>query len=511
MQTLSEMLRRAARLFPDKPFIIHNDRRLDYGDFDRLSSRLANVFREHGAGKGDPIGLYLPSCPELAVGYYACQKIGAIAVPMSVMYRGREVESIVGRTDMKLMLANAETLPVALETRQKLGLPREILAHGGPQPGALDADAELANASANHADAPCAPEDRAALFFTSGTTGAPKGAMQTQRSIYYTLRDMEVYNRFRFGREVLLGVLPIFNNFGATCLMNGAVYNCGTLVMVERWDTRKVLDAIARHRATFMAGTPTMFLYMLQEYRRDADDLSSMRLGVTGGAPVAPSLIDRWQETTGIPLTQIYGATESSGYVTGEPVVGHRKRGSAGLPFGSTEIAIVDDNGRELPAGQIGEVRIAGDTVGAGYWRDPETSARTFTPQGWLSGDLGYLDEEGYLFIVDRKKDIIISGGYNIYPLEVEEVLYAHPAVAVCALVGVPDPVKGEIPVACVILKDGVQAAEEELIRHCRDRIAAYKAPRRVAFMTEMPLGPSGKILKRELRRWAQEGRTGVS
>ena len=399
-----------------------------------------------------------------------------------------------------------ETLPVALETRQKLGLPREILAHGGPQPGALDADAELANASANHADAPCAPEDRAALFFTSGTTGAPKGAMQTQRSIYYTLRDMEVYNRFRFGREVLLGVLPIFNNFGATCLMNGAVYNCGTLVMVERWDTRKVLDAIARHRATFMAGTPTMFLYMLQDYRPDADDLSSMRLGVTGGAPVAPSLIDRWQETTGIPLTQIYGATESSGYVTGEPVVGHRKRGSAGLPFGSTEIAIVDDNGRELPAGQIGEVRIAGDTVGAGYWRDPETSARTFTPQGWLSGDLGYLDEEGYLFIVDRKKDVIISGGENISSPEIEDALYKHPAVLECAVIGVPSEKWGETPKALIVLRDGATATEEEIIAFTRDHLAHFKCPTSVDFVESLPRTATGKLQKFVIREQFWKG-----
>lgn len=505
MQALNEILRRSARLYPNKPYIIDGERVVTYSAFDRQAARLANVLASLGIGKGDPVGLYLPSCPELAIGYYACQKIGAVAAPMSVMYRSSEVESISGRTSMKAMLTDAETFPHAAAARGKIGFSQQILRLGGAVDGGLDADALMREAPDRVAEALSDPDDLAALFFTSGTTGAPKGAMQAQRSIFFTLRDMEVYNRFRFAAEVILDVLPIFNNFGATCLMNGTMYNAGTMVMFQRWDTQAVLAAIARHKVTFMAGTPTMFHYMLNAYDPAKHDIASLRLTVTGGAPVAPHLITQFQQATGVPLTQIYGATESSGYITGEPVVGHRKLGSAGLPFGSAVIEIVDDDGNDVPTGDIGEVRISGDMMGVGYWHDSEASKRIFTPKGWLSGDLGYMDEEGYLVIVDRKKDVIISGGYNIYPLEVEDVLYGHAAVALCALVGVPDETKGEIPVAFIVRKEGCHESEQDFIAYCRERVAAYKAPRRVVFLDELPLGPSGKILKRELRRLVAE------
>ena len=296
----------------------------------------------------------------------------------------------------------------------------------------------------------------------------------------------------------------MFNNFGATCLMNQSIHAGGTLVLHERWDTRHVLDAIRLHKVTYTAGTPTMFVYLCNEFDPARDDLSSLRLAVTGGAPVPVGILKQFNEAFGVPLMQIYGATESTGYNTGEPLIGVRKWGSAGVPIGSSTISIVDDAGRSLPAGERGEVLIAGDCVGKGYWDDAQASANAFTAAGWLSGDIGYLDEDGYLFIVDRKKDLIISGGYNIYPLEVEDLLYQHPGVAVCALVGVADAVKGEIPVAVVVARPGTPsdaASAADIIDFCRRHIAAYKAPRQVYFVAEMPLGPSGKILKRELRR----------
>jgi len=275
------------------------------------------------------------------------------------------------------------------------------------------------------------------------------------------------------------------------------------MVMLERWDTRRVLDGIRTHRVSYMAGTPTMFVYLCNEFDRARDDLSSLRLAVTGGAPVPVEILRQFESSFGVRLVQIYGATESTGYNTGEPLIGVRRLGSAGLPIGSSSITIVDDNGKSLPAGERGEVLIGGDCVAKGYWHDAEASAKAFTPNGWLSGDIGYLDEDGYLFIVDRKKDLIISGGYNIYPLEVEDLLYKHPAVAVCSLVGVPDPLKGEIPAAVIVPKTGVEpgaALADEITAYCRSHIAAYKVPRQVFFIEQMPQGPSGKILKRELR-----------
>jgi len=506
MECLNEMLSRTARIFAGKTFIVADDRTLTYAGFDAEASRLAHVFASLGVRKGEPVGLYLPSSPTLAIGYWACQKLGAIPVPMSVMYRDTEIDSIVARTGMRVMVTGPTTFEVAAGARRKQPTLQSLLVSGEAPAGETRLEPLMASAPATIDDVRCEPGDTACLFFTSGTTGQPKGAMHSQLSQHSTLRDMFVYNRFRFGREVFLDVLPIFNNFGATCKMNLGIYSGATLVMHQRWDTRRVLDAIREHRVTYMAGTPTMFVYLCNEFSPDRDDLSSLRLAVTGGAPVPPEILTQFEASFGVRLVQIYGATESTGYNTGEPLIGVRKLGSAGPPIGSSTIEIVDDDGRVLPAGERGEVRIGGDCVAKGYWRDPEAS-KVFTDKGWLSGDIGYLDDDGYLYLVDRKKDLIISGGYNIYPLEVENLLYKHPAVAVCALIGVPDAVKSEIPVAVIVGKPDVPVIASEIIAYCREHVAAYKVPRRVLLIDAMPQGPSGKILKRELRIWAREGR----
>lgn len=504
METLSDILRLRRRVLGDKPFLKLNDKALSYAALDDAAAQLAHVLKANNVAKGDPVGLYLPSCFEFAVGYYACQKIGAIATSVSALYKLREVRGIVERTDMKTILTNSDTCELAEKVQLERPSLETILTFGAG--GDRSCERLMAKYPSRFEDVECQLDDIASLFFTSGTTSAPKGTMQSHKALYATLRDMSVYCGTPLGAETYLCVLPLFNNFGATCIMNAALFSGGTVILQPRWDTETVLQGIAKHRATLMIGTPTMFIYMLRSYQPGRHDLSSLRICITGGAPVSPQVIEEFETKIGVPLVQIYGATESGGYVTGEPYLGLRKRGSAGLAFGTTRIAIVDENGDRVPAGTLGEVRISGDVVVPGYWRDPEANKQSFTPNGWLSGDIGYIDEDGYLFIVDRKKDVIISGGYNIFPLEVEDVLYHHPAVAVCAVVGVPDEVKGEIPVACVIPKENIPVDEAELIEFCRRDIAVYKAPRRVVFMREFPLGPSGKILKRELRERLKTG-----
>jgi len=507
MECLNEMLTRTVRIFGDKPFLIADAETVTYAELDRRAARLANVLASLGVKKGDPVGLYLPSNPLLVAAYWACQKLGAISTPMSVMYRDTEILGIIRRTDMSVIITDQTTFPYAKAAQAEVSSLKHILLSGGALEGGTALEPLLAAASERFDNVQCEPGDIANLFFTSGTTGLPKGAMQTQLSQYSTLKDMTVYNRFRYGAEVFLDVLPVFNNFGATCKMNLCIFSGATMVMHERWDTHRVLDAIKHYKVSFLAGTPTMFVYLRNEFDPKRDDLSSLRLAVTGGAPVPTEILREFEESFGVRLAQIYGATETTGYNTGEPLVGVRRLGSAGMAIGSSSIEIVDDDGNPVAVGERGEIRISGDCVGKGYWRDPETTARTFTPKGWLSGDIGYVDAEGYLYIVDRKKDLIISGGYNIYPLEVENLLYKHPKVAVCALVGVADAVKGEIPAAVVVAKEGCQLAAAEIIDYCRQHIAAYKAPRQVYFIDAMPQGPSGKILKRELRVWIKDGR----
>lgn len=502
MQCLSRLLETKVKRFSNKNFIIFENQKITYKEFDIKTSKLANYFKSKGINKGDVVGLYLPSTPELAIGYWACQKIGAIAIPMSVMFRLKEVKNITSRTSMKLIITTPENYEITREiSSERDSELKEILVigeHGLTEVASFDE--VLKNESSEIEFSNCEIDDVAAVFFTSGTTGEPKGAMQTHKSIYSTLKDMEVFWKFEYGKEKLLGVLPIFNNFGATLNMNGAIFNGGTLLLIERWDSEKVLKVISEEKATFFAGTPTMFLYLLEEYKKSYYDLSSLKLCITGGAIVSPEIIERVENELNVKLIEIYGATETSGAITGDPVIGKRKKGSAGIPFGSSTIKIVDDNANEVPAGTIGEIVVHGDPVGKGYWGDEETTAKTFREDGWFSGDLGYVDEDGYLYIIDRKKDVIISGGNNIFAIEVENILYTIPGVAMAAVVGVPDELKGEIPKAYIVQKGSIELNKEEIIAYCRENLSAYKVPRIVEFIEEMPLGPSGKILKRKLR-----------
>ena len=346
---------------------------------------------------------------------------------------------------------------------------------------------------------PLDPEDVAAVFFTSGTTGLPKGAMQTHRSIYHAIRDTQSHHRMRWQDERFLCAVPLFNNFGATVMLNGCLYAAGTLILNRKWDTDAILSLMTEHRATFFAGTPTMFSYLLGGHDPARHDLGGLRLCMAGGAPLPPDVQARFEEAFGVPLVNAYGASELCGICTTEAPDGPRKPGSVGRPIGSATISILDDAGVPLPAGQPGEICVAGDLVGAGYWQDAAATAAAFTRQGWRSGDVGMIDKDGFLFMLDRKKDVILTGGSNIFPAEVEAVLAAHPAVGLVSVVGIPDAVKGELAVGCIVRRQGAEVSEDALISFCRERLASYKVPRRIAFFDSFPLGPTGKILKREI------------
>jgi len=502
VQLISEMLASSAKRYNARVFLDDGEQRVTYGAFEEDVCRLAHVLTDLGARAGEPVGIYLPSSIDLVLAYHACQRLGAVAMPLSAMNKHRELDQIARGTDVEILVTGTAGAPVAVEAKHSAPFLRVVVDLQGSTPDTEGGRLLMDKAPTSFPLVERDPESPATLFFTSGTTGAPKGIVQSHRSVYSTVRDMNVYNHFRAGREVVLSVLPMFNNFGATSVMLTAMFEGATLVVHERWNTERVLDAIKTHGVTFFAGTPTMLTYMLQAYDPAVHDLSTLRLTVTGGAPVPPELISACDETMGIRVCQIYGSTESCGNVVGEPVQGIRKAGSTGTAVGSTTIRIVDSEYHEVPVGTIGEVVLGGDTISIGYWRDPETTAEIFSEEGWRSGDLGYLDEDGYLFIVDRKKDLIISGGYNIYPIEVEGVLFEHPAVTMAAVVGIPDDTRGEIPVAFVIPSGDVgEDTAEELIAYAREHLAVYKAPRKIVFVDEFPLGPSGKILKRELRK----------
>jgi long-chain acyl-CoA synthetase len=500
MECLNDMLARNVRAIGDKTYLITDKETLTFKQFDDRTTRMANVLAARGVTRGERVGLFLPSTALMAIGFWACQKIGAIPVPMSAMYRETEVRNVLKVTGMVAIITNAETVTFVTPLRAEFPGLKTVLTEG------KELNDLVAAASPVFAHVQLLPTDICCLFFTSGTTGVPKGTVQTHFAQCSSFRDMMAFHRSRFATEVYYCAAPLFSNLGMTVTINFAIYTGGSVVLHDRWQTARVLDAIGKHKVTFMAGTPTMYVYLLNEYDAKKHDLSSLRLVTNGGSPVSEVIAKKFEEISGAPVLQVYGATETLGQNVMEPYIGIRKAGSAGVAVGSAHIEILDDDGNPLPAGKIGEVRISGDTVASGYWNDPVASAKTFTPKGWISGDLGYLDDDGYLFIVDRKKDVIISGGHNIYPLEVENILYKHAAVGMCAVIGVPDEAKGEIPAAIIVVKDGQKAAGKDIIEFCRANLSAYKSPRAVYFIETMPEG-AGKIRKNELLAMIKSGK----
>lgn len=504
MEILSQMLARNTRLLGDRAFIVTDRESLSYSDFAVRTAQLANVLAGNGVKKGDRVGLYLPSTPLMAIAFWACQRLGAIPAPISAMFRHSELRKIVAKAEMTALVTDATTWPYFAEIKDEFPTLTFLVASGDGTPG--DLMVLMGQASESFVDASCDFNDVAALFFTSGTTGTPKGTAQTHFSQCSTLRDMMVSHRARFGAETYLCAVPLFTNFGLTVTLNLCLYTGGTIILHERWDTEQVLADISRYKATYFGGTPTMYVYMVNAFDPTKHDLSSLRICTTGGSPVPQPVIRRFEEFSGARVTQVYGSTESCGQSVMEPTIGVRRPGSAGIVVGSSRISIVDEEGKPLPTGEIGEVIIEGDCIAKGYWQDEAATKEAFSEEGWKSGDLGYVDEDGYLFIVDRKKDVIITGGHNIYPLEVETLLYQHPAVAMCAVVGVKDESKGEIPVAVIVKTADHPACEKDIALYCREHLAAYKVPRAIHFIEEMPI-EAAKIRKRELVAALQENR----
>ena len=498
MSILSRVLATNAALLPDHPFIISDDGVLTYSAFAARTAQLAHVLAAEGVKPGDRVGLYLPSKAMMGIAFWACQRLGAIPAPVSAMLRHDELRKIIAHTGMKALIADEVTWPYFSQIRSEFPELGSCLVAG---PGG-DLDARMAKAPETFTDASPDPSDIACLFFSSGTTGMPKGIAQSHFAILSTLRDMFVSHRNQFGREVYLCAVPLFTNFGLNVTFNLCLFGGGTIVLHERWDTAKVLADISRYRVSYFGGTPTMYVYLVNDHDASptggAHDLTSLWICTTGGAPVPQPVIERFEALSGARVTQVYGSTETCGQNVMEPTLGLRKRGSAGLAVGSSRITVVDDQDRPLAPGEIGEVIIGGDCLASGYWQDEAATSAAFGPLGWRSGDLGYLDDDGYLFIVDRKKDVIIAGGHNIYPLEVETLLYRYPGVGICAVVGLPDASKGEIPVAVVVPAEGVTLDAEALRQWCRDHLAAYKVPRRIEFIAQMPV-EAAKIRKRDL------------
>jgi long-chain acyl-CoA synthetase len=488
---LAGLLTASAERDPDHVAIKLDDIELTYAALDGASAHIAGLLAQHGFARGDRVGIMLPNVPHFPVCYYGVLRAGGIVVPMNVLLRRREVAYYLSDSGAKLLFAWHGFAEDALAGAEDAGAQCLLV-----EPGAFERQVGAATPDTTVADT--ADDDTAVLLYTSGTTGQPKGAELTHANL--TLNAQGSADLFDLGAEgMVLGALPLFHSFGQTCGMNATVCGGGTLTLLPRFDPGKALEIIQRDKVNVFQGVPTMYGAMLHHPERDKYDVSTLKLCGSGGSAMPVELLRGFDEAFGCKILEGYGLSESSPVASFNHADRERKPGSIGTPIRNVEMRVVDDDGREVPQGEVGEIVIRGYNVMKGYWQRPKATAETII-DGWLhTGDMGRVDEDGYFYVVDRKKELIIRGGYNVYPREVEEVLYEHPAVREAAVVGVPHDEYGEEVGAAVALKDGASATPEELRDFVKSQVAAYKYPRVVWLVDDLPKGPTGKILKREI------------
>jgi long-chain acyl-CoA synthetase len=490
---LAALLTESAARDPSRVALKLDEAEVTYGQLDAATALMAGLLAEHGISAGDRVGIMLPNVPYFAVCYYGVLRAGAVVVPMNVLLKRREVAFYLRDPGAKLLLAwqgfaeDAQTGAQDAGVECLLVTPGEFeqtLAATRPRPGTAEAD----------------DSDTAVILYTSGTTGTPKGAELTHANL---TRNCEIaLGLFGLGSEaVVLGALPLFHSFGQTCGLNATIAGGGLLTLIPRFDPRKALEIIERDRVSVFQGVPTMYNAMLNDPEASSFDTSTLVVCASGGAAMPVELMRGFEEKFGCKVLEGYGLSETSPIASFNHPDRERKAGSIGTPIDGVEMKLVDDEDHDLPAGGVGEIVIRGHNVMKGYWDRPDATADAIR-DGWFhTGDMARIDDDGYFFIVDRKKDMIIRGGYNVYPREIEEVLYEHPAVREVAVVGVPHDELGEEIGAAVALKQGAEATPDQLREHVKAQVAAYKYPRHVWLVDELPKGPTGKILKREIER----------
>jgi long-chain acyl-CoA synthetase len=489
---LASLLTESAGQTPDAPAIRLGEVELSYGELDERSARLATLLRERGIEQGDRVGVMLPNVPEFPVAYYGVLRAGAIVVPMNVLLKRREIAFYLEDSGAKALLAWHGFAAEAREGAAEAGAePIEV------EPAAFAATLAELEPSPDLADT--AEDDTAVILYTSGTTGKPKGAELTHANLARNA-DVSARTTSEIGAgDVVLGALPLFHSFGQTVAMNASLSVGACLTLVPKFDPGEALATMQRDGVTHFYGVPTMYGALLHHPERESFDTSSLRICITGGASMPVEVLRGFEEAFGAKVMEGYGLSETSPVACSNHPDKERKAGSIGTPIEGVEMRVVDEDGEPVDQGEVGEIVIRGHNIMKGYWQRPDATEEAMRGGWFHSGDMARVDEDGYFYIVDRKKDLIIRGGYNVYPREVEEVLYEHPKIREAAVVGVPHDEWGEEIGAAVVLHEGEELSSEEVSAYVKDRIAAYKYPRVVWFLDELPKGPTGKILKREI------------
>jgi len=510
--TLKELFNRNAENNPDKPYLIFKDLALPYGVCNAMARRLANGLLKLGVRKGDRVALMMPNIPQYPISLMACYKIGAIAVPANPLYSVPELSHQFRDSGSETVIVMAPFADKVIQilnegsTQIKRIIAVQMPASGIEQKGVsalLDYDRLLGKSDDHEPDVAIASEDVAILQYTGGTTGLPKGCMLTHANLVAMLEQTGAWcSEGRPGGQCrTLAAIPLYHVYGMNCNINMTLYCAGTMVLVAQPTSDNILEAINRHEPTMWAAVPAMIQGLLHHPHLDESKVKGIKLILCGGAPLAVEVMKRFEAISGTQIWEGYGLSETSNVVSANPKP-LRKPGSVGVPWPDVDIRIVDlETGtKEMPPGEPGEIITKGPQIMAGYWNNPEETARALK-KGWLyTGDIGYMDRDGYLFLLDRKKDMVLCSGFNVYPREIDEVLYTNPKIAEACVIGVPDEKRGETVKAYLVLKPGETLTAKEITDYCKERLAPYKVPKIVEFIEQLPRTLVGKPDRKTLR-----------
>jgi long-chain acyl-CoA synthetase len=516
---LHEILDTAVVDVPDRPATSFFGATLTFEDIKDRSDRLATALDYYGITKGDRVGIMLPNCPQYIMAAFAVLRHGAVVVNINPSYTAREVLNVVNDSGLRILITLDALAPLALGVKEQTAIERIIITSlaeyaepAGPAPR-ISGTESLAEILGSHKPGvfrvQIASSDLAVLQYTGGTTGTPKGAMLSHGNIFANVVQSEafMYRQKTRGEGRYLLVIPYFHIYAFTVGMMKGVWVGALQILIPKYDVDQVLAALREFRPTYFPAVPTVFVSLLNHPKVKQYGLEKVRTFNTGGAPCPVEVIEQWERAFGRTLSEGYGLSETSPVTHTTPQLAKRKPGTIGIPVCDTDLKVVDlETGeRELPIGEAGELCVCGPQVMQGYWKRPDESARVLRCDSagriWFhTGDVATIDEDGYTSIVQRKKDMIIVDGFNVYPSEVETVLYMHPAVKLVAVVGVPDSYHGEVVKACVVLKEGTSTSEADLVAHCKTGLAPYKIPRQVELRDNLPMSAVGKILYRVLR-----------
>ncbi len=541
--TIGEIFAQAVREFGDSTAMIYFGRRVSYRRLGEGVARFAAVLAHLGVKKGDRVALLLPNIPQYPIAHYAVMQLGAIAVPTNPLYVERELEYQLRDSGAEVAVALDLLFPRLEAVRAKTAL-REVIYTGigeylpaskrllyplkakragrwikVPKQAHTHAFSDLIKRKFNPPPRRAiAAEDVAIFLYTGGTTGISKGAILTHRNLVANLVQVRSwFPGIRAGKEVTLAALPFFHSYGLTSCLHMSVYIGGANVLIPRFEVETVLQALAKYQVTLFPGVPTMYVAVNNHPRTPHYDLKNVRACMSGGAALPLQVARKFEQITqGARLVEGYGLSETAPVTHCNPITGQRREGSIGLPLPETEAMIVDLETHEpLPPNEVGELAVAGPQVMQGYWNMEEETQQTLRDGWFFTGDMAKMDEDGYFYIVDRKKDMIIAGGFNIYPREIEEVLYNNPKVKEAAVIGAQDSYRGETVKAFIVLQDGQHATEEEIIAYCQQDLAKFKAPKLVEFRKELPKSMIGKVLRRVLveeeRTRQRQSKTGAA